>query len=65
MKVWNMYCSQCEKKTPHLEDMVVDMESSSVYSCMYCGNWRRGNNPGGDISPAVIGPENKGGNNVI
>ena len=35
--IMEFYCETCKCKTPHIEDTVIDRESSTVWHCLYCG----------------------------
>ena len=50
MAVLNMYCEQCKTNTPHVESKVADLESATVWHCLYCGNERR---PKGGNAPVL------------
>ncbi|MBN1188261.1 MAG: hypothetical protein JXA46_00770 [Dehalococcoidales bacterium] len=41
MGVENFYCEKCGKVTPHIEDIVFDKESATVWHCLICGNEKR------------------------
>ncbi len=41
MKIFNFFCEVCNMKTPHVEDIVFDLESATVWHCIYCGHERR------------------------
>ena len=36
-KIWNTMCVNCGIPTPHKEDMVADLESATVWHCLFCG----------------------------
>jgi ribosomal protein S27E len=41
MGVENFHCDKCNKVTPHVEDIVFDKESATVWHCLICGNEKR------------------------
>jgi hypothetical protein len=47
VKIINLPCEICKKKTPHAEEPVPDLESATVWHCIYCGNERRPDEGGG------------------
>jgi hypothetical protein len=53
MHVISWDCSVCKEVTPHVEDLVPDKESATVWHCMYCGTERR---------PPENGTPNEGAN---
>jgi len=38
VKIQTLWCPQCEKKTPHAEESVVTLETSIMWTCMWCGH---------------------------
>jgi RNase P subunit RPR2 len=39
--VENFHCEKCNKVTPHIEDVVFDKESATVWHCLLCGHEKR------------------------
>jgi hypothetical protein len=39
--VENFHCDKCKRVTPHIEDVVFDKESATVWHCLICGNEKR------------------------
>jgi len=54
MKIWNTACSHCGAATPHAEDDVPDLESATVWHCLYCGTEKRPNEPGTPNKPVLV-----------
>ncbi len=55
--ILNMYCAQCDKNTPHKEDIVVEPYSSTVWHCLVCGYERP---PHGGNAPVLAGSPRQG-----
>lgn len=53
MKIMMWNCPVCEELTPHAEDPVSDLESATVWHCVYCGTERRPEEPGSPNEPAL------------
>ena len=41
MKIETKFCKACNKNTPHVEDIVFDKESATVWHCVICGTEQR------------------------
>jgi len=41
VKTATLYCENCQRRTPHAEDTVVDRESATVWHCLFCGHEQR------------------------
>jgi len=54
MKIWNTRCKKCGIATPHAEDSVEDAKSATVWHCLYCGEEKRPEEPGGASQPALV-----------
>ena len=54
MPTLNWFCPDCGQLTPHVEDIVFDLESATVWHCLYCGRERRPGEPGSPNEPAVL-----------
>ena len=51
MNIQTLFCSECDKKTPHLEDL--DETYLSCWRCLFCNNTQR---PGGNSMVPASGP---------
>ena len=47
-------CEKCGGVTPHKEDSVPDLESATVWHCLYCGNEKRPQEPGSPNIPVLV-----------
>jgi len=54
MPVWMTKCEKCGGVTPHKEDSVPDLESATVWHCLYCGNEKRPQEPGSPNIPVLV-----------
>jgi hypothetical protein len=64
MPTMNWYCPDCKQLTPHVEDIVFDLESATVWHCMFCGRERRPPEPGSPnepVEPVAPGPRDQAG----
>jgi hypothetical protein len=46
MHTWKSYCVICDAITLHVEVIVPDKESATVWGCLVCGNEQRPHEPG-------------------
>ena len=67
MPILRRFCKTCNQMTPHAEDAVPDIESATVWHCLFCGRESRPNEPGSPNEPAKTIPPPKGGgkSNII
>lgn len=56
MKIMMWDCPVCEQLTPHAEDPVTDLESATVWHCVFCGQERRPEEPSSPNEPALPDP---------
>jgi len=52
--VHNKFCKSCNKQTPHVEMEVPDLESATVWVCLYCGEEQRPDEPGSPNEPVLV-----------
>lgn len=48
------WCGHCQAVTPHAEETVPDLESATVWHCLYCGTEIRPDEPGTPNQPVKV-----------